>query len=169
VPLHLYSWRYAVFAIYLPLELCGGFFLAALFAVSHNTERCAYNLPKTDEEAIEQQQQNGAKGTEQPARAPCWAEMQIRTSCNWSCSNPLWLLASGGLNFQIEHHLFPGVAHKHYPALHPIVRAACAKRGIPYNAYESFADIFAAHLSMVRKLGHDEVGGKEEEEAKKGR
>jgi fatty acid desaturase len=142
IPLYLYNWKYAIFALYLPMELCGGFFLAALFAVSHNTDKCEYNLPK---------QPNESKKSS--PSIPCWAEMQIRTSCNWSCNNPLWLWASGGLNFQIEHHLFPGIAHIHYPKIHPIVKEACKKRNIPYNQYAHFKDIFIAHLQMVKKLG----------------
>lgn len=148
VPLALHSWEVAIFQIYLPLELFGGFFLAMLFAVSHNTERAEYNLPKDGASA--------PPGT----YIPCWAEMQIRTSCNWSCHDPLWLWASGGLNFQIEHHLFPGVAHKHYPAIHPIVKAACAKRNIPYNAYPTFTSIVIDHLGKIKELGQGEEGKK---------
>lgn len=144
IPLYFHEWKWAIFGMYLPFELFGGFFLASLFAVSHNTERCEYNLPKD------------ASMVPAGTRIPCWAEMQIRTSCNWSCHSKLWLWASGGLNFQIEHHLFPGVAHKHYPAIHPIVRAACEKRGIPYNAYPTFTQIFIAHLAKVKALGQGE-------------
>ena len=144
IPLYLHNWQYAVFGLYLPFELVGGFFLASLFAVSHNTDECEYNLPK-DSSAVSD-----------GSRVPCWAEMQIRTSCNWSPQSKLWLWASGGLNFQIEHHLFPGIAHKHYPAIHPIVKAACEKRGIPYNAYPTFTQIFLAHLAKVKKLGQGE-------------
>jgi fatty acid desaturase len=138
VPLAIYPWKQAIFTIYLPVELVGGFFLAALFAVSHNTDECEYNLPKTG------------------PNAPCWAEMQIRTSANWSCHSTLWMWASGGLNYQIEHHLFPGVAHKHYPALHKIVKAVCEKKKIPYSAYPTFTEIFLAHLAKIKKLGQGE-------------
>ena len=150
VPLALYPWQRAIFGVYLPIELCGGMFLAALFAVSHNTERAAYNLPKDSSSA--------PPGT----HIPCWAELQIRTSCNWSCHSVWWLRASGGLNFQIEHHLFPGVAHKHYPAIHPIVKAACAKRNIPYNDYPTFTAIFRAHLDMIRQLGQPDFVAKKQ-------
>lgn len=143
VPLALYPWKQAIFGMYLPIELCGGWFLACVFAVSHNTERAAYNLVKDPATAV-----GGPK-----VHTPCWAEMQIRTSCNWSPQSQLWLWMSGGLNFQIEHHLFPGVAHKNYPQIHPIVMAACKKRGIPYNSYPTFWAIFTAHLAMIKKLG----------------
>ena len=143
VPLALYPWQRAIFGVYLPIELCGGWFLACVFAVSHNTPEAEYNLVKDPATAV-----GGAK-----AHTPCWAEMQIRTSCNWSPQSQLWLWASGGLNFQIEHHLFPGVAHKNYPMIHPIVKAACKKRGIPYNSYPTFWAIFTAHLAMIKKLG----------------
>lgn len=151
IPLALYPWRVAILQIYLPIELCGGMFLAALFAVSHNTERAEYNLPKDPATVTD--------GT----HVPCWAEMQIRTACNWSCHSKLWLWASGGLNFQIEHHLFPGIAHKHYPAIHPIVKAACKKRNIPYNDYPTFTAIFFAHLSMIKKLGQADYHGEKKQ------
>ncbi len=82
-----------------------------------------------------------------------WAEMQIRTSANWSLGSLFWLLMSGGLNYQIEHHLFPGVAHVHYPEISVIVRDECARRGIPYTAYPSFRAIFSAHVLHLYRLG----------------
>mmetsp|Transcript_33378 Transcript_33378/g.92992 ORF Transcript_33378/g.92992 Transcript_33378/m.92992 type:complete len:117 (+) Transcript_33378:25-375(+) len=82
-----------------------------------------------------------------------WAEMQIRTSCNWSIHSTMWWLISGGLNFQIEHHLFPGVCHVHYPAISKIVRAACEEHGLPYNAYPSYWAIYKSHIRTLYLLG----------------
>jgi fatty acid desaturase len=75
-------------------------------------------------------------------------EQQITTSRN--ISNP-WLLDFyyGGLNSQIEHHLFPRVAHNRYRAMRPIVRAFCAERGIPYHE----ASLYRALASVGNHLG----------------
>jgi len=157
-----WAWWRVIGGVYLPLELCGGLFLASLFAVSHNTEQAAYNLPK---DAADSHGGVKAGASSSTGDVPCWAEMQIRTSCNWSCSSTFWLWVSGGLNYQIEHHLFPAVAHIHYPAIHRIVKRICQQRSIPYNEYASFTEIFLAHLRMVKKLG--QTTSQSENETKK--
>jgi linoleoyl-CoA desaturase len=66
-----------------------------------------------------------------------WAEHQIKTSSNFSMNNPVISWFVGGLNFQIEHHLFPKVSHIHYPAISKIVMDKCAEFNLPYNNYKS--------------------------------
>jgi len=130
VPLYLHGLWNGFWYYFLLTELVGGEFLASVFVVSHNTEEIAYNLDKTD-----------------------WAEMQIRSSANWSPQSTLWWLVSGGLNFQIEHHLFPGICHVHYPAISKIVKQTCQEFKIPYNTHESYWDIYTSHREGIRKLG----------------
>src|SRR3954467_14107090 len=61
-----------------------------------------------------------------------YLEQQITTSRN--ITNPRWLdFYFGGLNSQIEHHLFPRIAHQRYRAMRPIVQAFCRERGIAYE------------------------------------
>jgi fatty acid desaturase len=61
-----------------------------------------------------------------------YLEQQITTSRN--ITNPRWFdFYFGGLNSQIEHHLFPRIAHQRYRAMRPIVQAFCRERGIPYE------------------------------------
>jgi linoleoyl-CoA desaturase len=133
LPAWLHGFWRALLTLYLPLQLGGGLTLAALFSVSHNVPACLYDAPSS----------------------MSWAEAQIRSSANWSVFGSdddtlrtsgasafarlaaavqrtgnramswFWLLFSGGLNYQIEHHLFLGVSHLHYPAISRIVRAAC--------------------------------------------
>ena len=64
-----------------------------------------------------------------------WAVHQIRTTANFATRNPVvsWLV--GGLNFQIEHHLFPKISHVHYPAISKIIRQACKEYGLVYIEY----------------------------------
>lgn len=58
---------------------------------------------------------------------------QVRHSGNFSNGNPLVTQLMGGINFQIEHHLFPSMSHMLYAEIAPIVQAACAEFDIPYK------------------------------------
>lgn len=82
-----------------------------------------------------------------------WGEHQVRTSHNYAPTSPVALHMSGGLNFQVEHHLFPRVYYAHYPALAPIVRATCAEFGLPYHSSATFADAIGSHYSLLRTMG----------------
>ncbi len=62
----------------------------------------------------------------------------------------------GGLNFQIEHHLFPDVCHVHYPALARVVEAACLAHGIPYRAHPTLRNAIAAHFRFLARAGVEE-------------
>jgi linoleoyl-CoA desaturase len=62
-----------------------------------------------------------------------------------------WLV--GGLNFQIEHHLFPRVCHIHYPAISRVIETTCVEYGVPYHANRSFAAGLASHYRWLRRMG----------------
>jgi hypothetical protein len=214
--LPFYFWGVsALWRCILPCQLVGGFFLASVFAVSHNVPEILYNAPRTsigtnathslprepvaaDGGAVfvasgsvennvatlpaakpsqvvrrrgsgaslqrtapvaPSSKREAAQATSlSPAPPLDWAEAQIRSSANWSVGSTFWLLVSGGLNYQIEHHLFPGIAHVHYPAISAIVRDECSKRGIPYTAYPSFRAIFYAHVLQLYRLGRPPIG-----------
>jgi fatty acid desaturase len=130
LPLYYHGWE-GFFKFILPFQLIGSNFLASLFIVSHNAEECEYNYKGND-----------------------WAEMQVVTAANWSVHSTAWWLVSGGLNFQIEHHLFPGICHVHYPAISSIVRDTCKKHKVPYHAHDTFYEIYTAHLRGLYQLGH---------------
>jgi len=85
-----------------------------------------------------------------------WAEHQVRSTVDFARSSRVlgWYL--GGLNFQIEHHLFPGVCHVHYPALAAMVVETCRAHGIPYRAQPSLWAAIAAHHRHLRALGATE-------------
>ena len=59
----------------------------------------------------------------------------------------------GGLNFQIEHHLFPRVSHVHYPAISKIVQEACQKYKLNYNYYPSMLQAVVSHVKTMKRLG----------------
>jgi linoleoyl-CoA desaturase len=82
-----------------------------------------------------------------------WAIHQVKTTANFSPRSPVisWLV--GGLNYQIEHHLFPRVSHIHYPALSRIVQAECEAFDLPYNSLPTFRAAVISHFRFIRMLG----------------
>ena len=68
-------------------------------------------------------------------------ELQVMTSANWG--GQIGNFFTGGLNLQIEHHLFPAISFVHYPAIAKIVKDECEKRNIPYAHYDTLPEIIA--------------------------
>lgn len=157
VPLYLHgiSWGLTLFVA---AHLVAGETLALMFIVTHITEGCSY--------------MESGKGVSQPAKqkdvtspelakwkqketaaANDWAALQCRSSVNWAADSWLWTHLSGGLNHQIEHHLFPGISHVHYPALRPLVKQTCAEFGVPYLEHPSLTSAMGAMLRHLRTIG----------------
>jgi linoleoyl-CoA desaturase len=82
-----------------------------------------------------------------------WAVHQIISTSNFGTTSKTlhWLL--GGLNFQIEHHLFPRVSHIHYPEISRYVKSACKEAGVSYQEYKSMFAAIISHLMYLKQLG----------------
>ncbi len=83
-----------------------------------------------------------------------WAIHQIKTTANFAPGNKFLSWYVGGLNYQVEHHLFPRVSHIHYPAISKIVEQKCKEHGIQYNSIPSFWAAVNSHFSFLKDLGH---------------
>lgn len=84
-----------------------------------------------------------------------WAVAQVLTTANFARHNKLVNWYVGGLNFQIEHHLFPRISHTHYPALSEIVKAHCEEYGVQYNDAPTMFGAVRSHFKMMRLFGQD--------------
>ena len=82
-----------------------------------------------------------------------WAEHQVASTVDFARANVLlgWYL--GGLNFQVEHHLFPRVCHLHYPALSRIVEATCSSHQVRYRCEPTLRSALAANWRWLRRMG----------------
>ncbi len=82
-----------------------------------------------------------------------WAEHQLNTTADFATDNKVvsWFL--GGLNFQVEHHLFPYISHVHYPAIQPIIQRVCAEYGVAYRSYPTLQSALVSHFAMMKILG----------------
>ncbi|MEJ7609558.1 MAG: acyl-CoA desaturase [Ferruginibacter sp.] len=83
-----------------------------------------------------------------------WAQHQLKTTANFAMDNKFISWFVGGLNYQVEHHLFPKISHVHYPEISKIVIAKCKEFNVPYNRYETLSEAIASHFRVMRRLGH---------------
>lgn len=81
---------------------------------------------------------------------------QLKSTANFGTRSRLFTWMCGGLNHQIEHHLFPQVCHIHFSDLAPIVRKTAEEFGLPYRSSTTFAGALALHTKMLWKLGREE-------------
>jgi len=87
-----------------------------------------------------------------------WFTHQLRTTADFAQKNRIFSWFVGGLNFQVEHHLFPSIAHVHYHKIAPIVEETAKEYGIPYNKFRTFRGAVWAHYKMLRALGNPKIG-----------
>lgn len=80
---------------------------------------------------------------------PDWAKRQICNAGNFATDNSFWTIMFGGINHQIEHHLFPNMCNHHYPEIAHIVRQFCKEKGFPYSSQPT---VFDAYKSVMKKM-----------------
>lgn len=141
------GWAIALpLAVHSPLAVALGWFavssvlgitLATVFQLAHVVGETAFFAPPAAEGEIEQP----------------FFEHQLATTSDFAPRNRLVTWYVGGLNYQVEHHLFPRIAHRHYPAIAPIVAEVCRERGAPYHCHETVRAALFSHVRFLRKLG----------------
>jgi linoleoyl-CoA desaturase len=119
------------------LHIFMGLTLAIVFQLAHVVEQTEFEFAGTEDLEIENE----------------WAVHQIKTTANFSPNNSVISWFAGGLNYQIEHHLFPRISHVHYPALSKIVEKKCKEFGLSYHVNETFSGAVASHFRMMKELG----------------
>ena len=133
------AWYHVVLGI-VAMHIVAGFSLAAIFQPAHVVETSDYSSP--DEE---RRMENN------------WAVHQVMNTADFAPNNKLVCWFIGGLNFQIEHHLFPHVCHVHYPEIAKIVESVATEFDIPYQVMPTFRSALVAHGKMLKKLGNNET------------
>lgn len=82
-----------------------------------------------------------------------WAIHQVKTTADYGTRNKLLTWYVGGLNHQVEHHLFTDIAHVHYPALARIVREMTEEYHLPYTVHRSFFSALKSHYNFLKLMG----------------
>ena len=121
---------------FLLMHFISGIVLTVVFQLAHTVEGTAHPLP--DEE-----------GNIRNA----WAIHEMNTTVNFATDNRLISWYVGGLNYQVEHHLFPHICHVHYPAIAPIVKETAEEFDVPYMENETFGKAVKSHLNLLEQYG----------------
>ena len=82
-----------------------------------------------------------------------WATHQLSTTSNFATKNKIWSWLLGGLNFQVEHHLFPKISHIHYPNINAIVKKTCADFNVKYQEFPTMFKAIKSHLAYLKEIG----------------
>lgn len=118
------------------MNFVAGVILSTIFQLAHVMPETAFPLPNEDHD-IENN----------------WAVHQLFTTANFAPKNKILSWYCGGLNFQVEHHLFPQICHIHYNKLSPIIAQTAAEYNIPYFSESTFRQALGSHVEMLKKLG----------------
>lgn len=121
---------------FLLMHFIAGFILAVIFQPAHVVDGTSFPLPDTE-------------GTMENS----WAVHQLYTTTNFANNNRALSWYVGGLNYQIEHHLFPGVCHVHYRDLSKIVQETAAEFNLPYRSIPTFSGALYGHAKLLKELG----------------
>jgi linoleoyl-CoA desaturase len=136
VPVYFVGWQ-AWLIGFLIVHMTMGLVMSVIFQLAHVVEKTSFYS------AIE----------EPNVPTTAWAEHEIRTTTDFAQNNKLISWFIGGLNFQVEHHLFPTISHVHYPAISKIVKEHCQKFSLPYHNYRTMGQAIASHVRLMKQMG----------------
>jgi linoleoyl-CoA desaturase len=148
----LYIFFYAVIPImmvgfgpwivgYLLMNFTMGLTIAVVFQLAHVVEKTTFEVATEGHKVIGEE----------------WAVHEIKTTANFAPDNKFINWYVGGLNYQVEHHLFPRVSHIHYPAISKIVKEECEKFNLPYNVYPKMTTAISSHVKVMKRLGQPQA------------
>jgi|TARA_B100001142_G_C14183695_1_gene597205 linoleoyl-CoA desaturase len=82
-----------------------------------------------------------------------WAIHQLKTTVNFASNNRFVSWFTGGLNHQVEHHIFPNISHIHYDKIADIVKKTAKEFNLPYNEFKTTKDAVLAHFQYLKLMG----------------
>lgn len=121
---------------FLLMHFVAGIILTVVFQLAHTVEGTSHPLPN-EKNIIEND----------------WAIHQMETTVNFARKNKLLSWYVGGLNFQVEHHLFPRICHVHYPQIAEIVKATAEEFNVPYLENKTFGQALQSHINTMHRFG----------------
>lgn len=121
---------------FLAMQFAQGLVLGLVFQLAHVVEGTSFPHPNDDGNIEE-----------------AWAAHQMMTTANFAVDSKLAAFFCGGLNRQIEHHLFPKICHIHYPAIGKIVKETALEFNLPYIESPTFGTALASHYRTLKRLG----------------
>jgi linoleoyl-CoA desaturase len=142
-----FAWAFGVPLLFHPVSavlvhygvaaLVLGTTLSVVFQVAHSVGEAVFPLPSAGTRCIER----------------AWAIHQVETTVDFARPSRVVAWFLGGLNFQIEHHLFPRISHVNYPAISKLVEQTCRDFGVAYTEHRSLRQGVTAHFRWLRRMG----------------
>jgi linoleoyl-CoA desaturase len=139
IPMLLHPW-WAVLSVYVGAAFVSGVVLSVVFQLAHCVGEANFPVPVLGPNGAERMQTD-------------WAVHQVQTTVDFARSNRILCWFLGGLNFQVEHHLFHKICHVHYPALSKLVEQTCREFGITYNEHKTFVSAVGSHFRWLVEMG----------------
>lgn len=139
IPIAIVGWLPWIVG-FLILHATMGLSLTIVFQLAHVVEKTGFDQAGEEPKIIDND----------------WAVHQVLTTSDFAPKSKLVSWFVGGLNFQIEHHLFPRVSHVHYPAISRIVESECIKFNLPYHSYNTMGAAIVSHVRVMKQLGKKE-------------
>lgn len=130
-----FAWWQVLLGV-LIMHYLAGFLLAIIFQPAHVIDGTEY--PEPDEHGMLEN---------------TWAVHQLHTTTNFAQKNRILSWYVGGLNYQVEHHLFPNICHVHYRKISEIVKTTAHEFGLPYKSEPTFRSALVSHTRLLRELG----------------
>lgn len=136
LPLHILPLSsFLVVTLFLTMLVVAGISMTIVFQLAHVVSCCK------------------AESTIELLAAKNWHVHQLETTSDFAHGNKLVSYLIGGLNYQIEHHLFPHICHVHYPAISAIVRQTANEFGVVYHYENTFWGAIKSHYGHLKRLG----------------
>lgn len=136
LPLLFHSF-WIVLAFYAIAATVAGIVMSIVFQLAHAVEEAEFPMPHEETGNIEN----------------AWAIHQVETTVNFGRRSRVLTWLVGGLNYQIEHHLFPRICHVNFPALSKVVEQTCRDFGVRYAEHKSVWAGMTSHFRWLRQMG----------------
>ena len=130
---------YWILSGFLIMHFTSGLVLSSIFQTAHVVPSSEYPVPDRNGDIDKN-----------------WAIHQLYTTCDYAPKSMIFSWLVGGLNYQVEHHLFPNISHIHYRNISKIVQSKAKKYGLPYYVNNSFAHAMWQHIKMLKLLGENQ-------------
>ncbi len=136
--IHAHWWQ--ILSGFVLMHMVQGLTMAIIFMLAHVVEGTDFPLPDNT---------GNMENT--------WAVHQLYTTADFGRNNALLNFFCGGLNFQVEHHLYPRICHVHYKHISDIVKETAASFNLRYNDNTTFLSAFSSHIRLLKSLGREKA------------
>ena len=114
-----------------------GWIISVIFQLAHIVEDTSFPVPSESSNKMEEN----------------WVIHQLSTTVNFSTNSKIISWFSGGLNYQIEHHLFPKISHIHYPQISKLIKELCVEHDVQYVEYPTLFCALRSHVKHLKTVG----------------